>query len=212
MLQPDDLLLTIDGIPVENDGTVLMDDNLKTSFPTMMQLKNNGDTLSLTFMRNGRRYEVAHSIRYHRTNTRLVDKIDLEPRYYIEGGFVFTTPSYYYFKGDAYWAYRNPLLSYYYYGRVLSSDSTEEVVMLSSVLPDKSNVGYHDVSNEVIKKINGQPVRNFAGLIRAFKENRDSQCVIEDADGNKYVLPTRQLDLVNEEIMKRYGISQKMRL
>ena len=212
LLKPEDILMTIDGLPVQNDGTVIMDENLKTSFQTMMQLKNSGDTLTLGFMRNGRMSEEMITVRYHRANARLVDKIDLQPKYYIEGGFVFTTPSYYYFKGDAYWAYRNPLLSYYYYGRVLNSDSTEEIVLLSSVLPDKSNVGYHDVSNQIVTRINGRPVHNFAGLINAFKENKDSQCVIEDEDGNKYVLSTRELEQINTDIMKRYGISQKMRL
>lgn len=211
-LLPDDVLLEIDSIPVQNDGTILLNDNLKTSFETALQIHNAGDEITLFILRAGQPVIVKTPLRYKRTYARLVDKIELEPKYYIEDGFVFTTPSYYYFKGDPYWAYRNPRLSYYYYDKTLSNEAREEIVLLSSVLPDQSNVGYHDVNNRIIKKINGQPVRNFATFIQAFKDNKDSEIVLEDVEGSKYVIPTQNLEQTNQDIMKRYGIRDKMRL
>lgn len=212
LMDEGDVLLSIDSMAVQNDGSVIIDENRKTSFETLLQLKGMHDTLTLALIRNGRRLELQHEISYTGSKYRLVDKIDLQPKYYIEDGFVFTTPSYYYFKGDAYWAYHNPKLSYYYYGEVLNSDSTEEIVLLSSVLADKSNVGYHDLTNRIIKRVNGKRIKQFSDLIEAFKTTEGSYHVIEDEAGAKYVLNTENLEQINGEIMKRYGIPQKMRL
>jgi len=212
LLLPNDVLLAIDSIPVQNDGTILLNDNLKTSFETALQIHNAGDEITFYILRNGEPVIVKTPLHYSRAKVRLVDKIELQPKYYIENGFVFTTPSYYYFKGDAYWAYRNPQLSYYYYDKTLSNAELDEIVLLSSVLPDQSNVGYHDVNNRIIRKVNGQPVRNFAAFIEVFKDNKDSDIVLEDTDGSKYVIPTANLPQINQDIMKRYGIRDKMRL
>ncbi len=211
-LRPDDVLTEVGDLPVENDGTILMDGSLKTSFETALQLGNLGDTVKLQLLRGGRPVAISIPLKYARASARLVDKIDLRPRYYIEDGFVFTTPSYYYFKGDSYWAYNNPELSYYYYDHVLSADTAGEIVMLASVLPDKSNVGYHDVSNKIIRKVNGRPVRNLTDLIDAFRKTRDTDMILEDEDNSKYVISTSDLEQTTQTILQRYGIRDKMRL
>ncbi len=210
VLQPDDILLSVDSMDVQNDGSVALNANVKTTFETIIKNKSVGDTVSLTLLRDGVDTTVKKVLAYSRSKDLLVGKVDLAPKYYIQNGFVFTTPSYYYFQNESYWQYYYPLLSYYYYGKILNTPEVEELVMISSVLPDKSNIGYHDISNKIVARINTYPIRNFNDLVRAFAHITD-YFVIEDTEGNKYVLDTKDLAQTNAEILRKYGIPQQMR-
>jgi S1-C subfamily serine protease len=209
-VEPDDVLLGVDGMDIQNDGSMYINNDVKTTFETVIKNKNTGDTVSLHLLRQGLDTVVRQPLEYTRSRELLVGKVDLSPKYYIQDGFVFTTPSYYYFQDESYWQYYYPQLSYYYYAKVLNNPGMEEVVIISSVLPDKSNVGYHDVSNKIVRSINGYEIRNFNDLIRAFDRPSDYYTIV-DSDGNKYVLDAAHLEENNREIFRKYGITQQMR-
>lgn len=209
-IESDDILLGVDGMDIQNDGSVYISNDVKTTFETVIKNKNTGDTVSLHVLRQGLDTLIRQPLEYTRSKELLVGKVNLSPKYYIQDGFVFTTPSYYYFQDESYWQYYYPQLSYYYYAKVLNDPEMEEIVIISSVLPDKSNVGYHDVSNKIVRRINGYDIRNFNDLIRAFERPSDYYTII-DSDGNKYVLDAAQLEGNNREIFRKYGITQQMR-
>lgn len=210
VIEPDDILLSVDQMDIQNDGSVYINNDVKTSFETIIKNKNVHDTVAIHLLRHGTDTTIQIPLEYTRAKQLLVGKVDLEPKYYIQDGFVFTTPSYYYFQDESYWQYYYPQLSYYYYGKVLNTPEQEEIVMISSVLPDKSNVGYHDVSNRIVSKINGYEIRNFNDLIKAFDRPSDFY-TIEDSEGNRYVLDASNLDENNIEIFRKYGITKQMR-
>lgn len=210
VIEPDDILLSVDHMDIQNDGSVYINNDVKTSFETIIKNKNVKDTVALHVLRQGTDTTILLPLEYTRAKQLLVSKVDLEPKYYIQDGFVFTTPSYYYFQDESYWQYYYPQLSYYYYAKVLNTTEQEEIVMISSVLPDKSNVGYHDVSNRIVSKINGYEIKNFNDLIRAFDRPSDFY-TIEDSEGNRYVLDASNLNENNIEIFRKYGITKQMR-
>jgi S1-C subfamily serine protease len=210
VIEPDDILLSVDHMDIQNDGSVYINNDVKTSFETIIKNKNVNDTVALHILRQGTDTTILLPLEYTRAKQLLVSKVDLEPKYYIQDGFVFTTPSYYYFQDESYWQYYYPQLSYYYYAKVLNTTEQEEIVMISSVLPDKSNVGYHDVSNRIVSKINGYEIKNFNDLIRAFDRPSDFY-TIEDSEGNRYVLDASNLNENNIEIFRKYGITKQMR-
>lgn len=210
VIEPNDILLSVDHMDIQNDGSVYINNDVKTSFETIIKNKNVNDTVALHILRNGTDTTILLPLEYTRAKQLLVGKVDLEPKYYIQDGFVFTTPSYYYFQDESYWQYYYPQLSYYYYAKVLNTTEQEEIVMISSVLPDKSNVGYHDVSNRIVSKINGYEIKNFNDLIRAFDRPSDFY-TIEDSEGNRYVLDASNLNENNIEIFRKYGITKQMR-
>ncbi len=209
-VEADDILLGVDNMDIQNDGSVYINNDVKTTFETVIKNKNTGDTVSLHLLRHGLDTVIMQPLEYTRSKELLVGKVDLSPKYYIQGGFVFTTPSYYYFQDESYWQYYYPQLSYYYYAKVLNDPEMEEIVIISSVLPDKSNVGYHDVSNKIVRSINGYEIRNFNDLIRAFDRPSDYYTLV-DSDGNKYVIDAAGLEENNREIFRKYGITQQMR-
>lgn len=209
-VEPDDILLSVDSLDIQNDGSVYINNDVKTSFETLIKNKSTGDTVGLHLLRHGLDTFIRQPLEYTRSKELLVGKVDLAPKYYIQDGFVFTTPSYYYFQDESYWQYYYPQLSYYYYAKVLNNPEMEEVVIIASVLPDKSNVGYHDVSNKIVRSINGYEIRNFNDLIRAFERPTDYYTIV-DSEGDKYVLDASELEENNQEIFRKYGITQQMR-
>ena len=204
-LKPDDILLSLDGLPIQNDGGVYINQDVKTNFETIIKNKNQCDTAVLKVLRSGIDTLMYVILDYKPVNTLLVSKVDLNPKYFIEDGFVFTTPSYYYFQDDSYWQYYNPKLSYYYYAKVLNNTDQQQLVMISSVLPHKSNVGYHDLSNKIVAKVNGMTIRNFKDLVHAFELPSDFY-TIEDEDKNRYIIDGTNLAANNAEILSKYGI------
>jgi S1-C subfamily serine protease len=209
-LEPDDIVLSIDGRAVLNDGSLYLTDEIKTSFETLIKNKGMGDTVAIRVLRFGTDTVLYQPLHYNRTKSLLVGKVDLSPKYYIQNGFVFTTPSYYYFQNEPYWQYYYPEFSAYYYGKELNTAEREELVMISSVLPFRSNLGYHDVKNKLVHKINGYNIRNFNDLVRAFERPTDYY-IIEDSEGRKYIFDSARLEDDNQEIFRKYGITKYMR-
>lgn len=210
LLRPNDILLNVDGHPVMNDGAVYLNPQVKTTFISLIQSKVACDTLSLTLFRDGLDTVLECILMYDNKPGRLVPKVDLAPKYLIQDGFVFTTPSYYYFQDLSFWQYYYPQLSYYYYGRVWTHPEQREIIIIASVLPDASNVGYHDVSNKIVSKINNYPVRDFDDLVDIFRKKRDF-FVIEDTEGNRYVIDGSSLEQNNAVILQKYGINSPLR-
>lgn len=211
VVQPNDILLSIDSIPIQNDGTLYINYNLKANFETYLKNRNRGDSVVLQILRDNRDTLISCTLDYGYSRPYLINKVDLNPRYLIQNGFVFTTPSYYYFQGESYWQYYNSKLSAHYYSKALNSPETEELVIISSVLPHHSNVGYHDVSNRLITKINGIPLSNFNDLIEAFHATFADYIVLEDDSGRKYIIDNLSLKENNAAILKKFGIDRQMR-
>jgi hypothetical protein len=193
-----------------NDGTVYLNPQVKTTFISLIQNKVACDTLTITIFRNGRDTTLKSILQYDNKPRTLVPKVDLAPKYLIQDGFVFTTPSYYYFQNQSFWQYYYPQLSYYYYGRVWTHSEQREVIIIASVLPDASNVGYHDITNKIVARINNYPLRDFDDLVDIFREKRD-YFVIEDTEGSKYVIDGKSLEQDNAAIYKKYGINNPSR-
>jgi len=53
------------------------------------------------------------------------------------------------------------------------------IVLITYVLPDPYNIGYHDVNNVAVARVNGQPVDSIADVAAAFDEPLDGFHVIE---------------------------------
>ncbi len=209
-LRPDDILIEVDSLMIQNDGSTYLSNGIKTTFETIIKNKVTNDTVHLRLLRQGVDTGIFVPLRYTYFKHYLLPKVNLEPKYYIEGGFVFTTPSFNYFQNESYWQFYNPYLSYIYYSRIFADNEKEEIVMIASVLPHKSNIGYHDLSNRIVEKVNSKTIRNFSDLVNVFKEDTDI-FIIEDNTGRKYAIEGRNKDATNEEVKSRFGIPNLLR-
>jgi len=81
-----------------------------------------------------------------------------------------------------------------------------EVVVLTQVLADESNVGFQEFSDNVIVKVNGQSISTLLDLIKAIKQHTGKYHTLVDSRGFTICL---QDDLVRRStatILAKYHI------
>ena len=79
--------------------------------------------------------------------------------------------------------------------------------MLVEVLADEINVGYHDLDNRVVSRVNGKKISTMADLVTAFENHSGKYHIILDERGHQIVLDKRKVDQDSQRILKRYRIA-----
>ncbi|GIM06582.1 hypothetical protein Vretimale_10808 [Volvox reticuliferus] len=186
VLQPDDVLLSFDGTPISNDGTVPFRTGERIAFSYLITSKFVGDSARLDVWRGGKKMELtvtlskpAALVPPHLSNR--------DPPYLIVGGLVFTTASEPYLQSEYGSDYGSDapvkLLDRLYHGFPKSAD--EEVVVLSQVLACDATLGYEDVYNVQLLQFNGQPVNNLAQLATSVRQALKTEQAAEAAGGGE---------------------------
>lgn len=207
----DDVLVAIDGYPVEEDGTVEFRRGERTFLGYIWQQKHIGDTVDVDIVRHGERKRFTIPLTKTIGMERLVPNMqyDRMPTYYIYGGLVFIPLVLNYLKeyGDEdNWRVNSPveLLNYYENGE--PSEKLKQVVILAKVLADDVNIGYHTYMDGVIVAVNGVNVTNLNDVIAAIENNKGAFHVFEDSKGHRLILDREQAFKRGPEILRRYKI------
>ncbi|MFQ6066283.1 MAG: S1C family serine protease [bacterium] len=209
-LKSGDVILSIDGENVENDGTIEFRKDQRTFFAYLVQKKYINDTVKFEILRENKIRDIEIRLSKPMNFWRLVphEQYDMAPRYYILGGLVFEPLTLNFLKewGKNWYddAPRN-LVNYYYQGE--PAEDRREVVVLIKVLADETNVGYHDLRYNVISQVNGRKISTIRDLIRAFEEHEERYHLIVDEVGYKIVLDKSKVDKNNQRILEKYKIS-----
>ncbi len=212
ILKVGDVVLSIDGVDVESDGTVEFRENERTFFGLVIQNKYIGDTLDFEVLRDGKVMNVKINLSIPVNHCRLVpnDQYDVEPSYYIVGGLVFQPLTRNYLDVRLYdedYASDNFFNLFNYYDAGEPTEDRREVAVLASVLADEINVGYHDLKDIVISHVNGRKIVTMKDLVKAVEENDGEYHVFIDEHGKEIVLDRGETGKRNELILKRYKVS-----
>ncbi|MGD2270472.1 MAG: serine protease [Desulfobacterales bacterium] len=205
-----DVILAIDGHDVADDGTVEFRPKERTSADYYVQIHQIGETLSLDLLRDGREKRVWIVLNKPVGFSDLVPRAryDIRPTYYIYGGLLFISLSQNYLMAWGNDWYRNAprhLVAAYQQG--LPTIVGEEVVVLSKVLPDEINSGYHDVSDLIIARVNGRKINHLRDLIRIVEKDNDSNFVVfESRQGFKVVLERKSAEAAQDKILETYSV------
>ena len=211
LLKPDDIILSVDDNDVENDGTIIFRKGERTYLGYAWQKKQMNEKLSLKISRYGKISDIVVNLNRHIGFERVVanKQYDQPATYFIAGGLLFEPLTRNYLEEygtERDWSINAPkdLLSMY-----LNSEPTPEMreaIILVKVLADEINIGYHAVSNVVIKRVNGRNISTMADLVNAFENNREEFHVIEDINGFQLVLDRKTVDSLGGSILQRYNI------
>ena len=82
-------------------------------------------------------------------------------------------------------------------------------MILSQVLPDVVNIGYQELRNMVVKKVNGKRVVNLESMVEALQNSQTGFHRVEFLPGSErvqIVLPVQELVSADERIMKNFQI------
>jgi hypothetical protein len=176
ILQEKDVMLSIAGYPIANDGTIPFrpGERLNSNYPLCFHQP--GDHLSLDILRGGKPMAVTLTLK---EDPRLVPSLayDVSPTYFIFDGLVFTPLTLNYMR-----AKEGADFSTYYYDGLPGPDR-KQVVLISHVISHEINKGYgSSCSNLVVRSVNGHPISEMKDLLKAFDDPKGGWHVIETGD------------------------------
>ncbi|HPF05557.1 MAG TPA: serine protease, partial [Spirochaetota bacterium] len=209
ILQIDDVLMSIDNVRIENDGSIEFRPGERTSLNYLVQRKYINDRINLSILRNGKIKNLKIKLTVTMNSTRLVpfEQYDTAPTYYITGGLVFSPlTKNYLLEWGSQWFFSAPSKLLYFYQNGIRTADKKEIVLLTKVLADEINLGYHNMDNAVIEKVNGRKIADMSDLVKAVEENKDQFHVFEDDSGNKIVLKREIVNQFSGRILETYRV------
>ncbi|HDT15089.1 MAG TPA: serine protease [Firmicutes bacterium] len=204
VLRENDVILSMDGIDIDNDGTVPFRMQDRINFAHVINTKYGGDTLKISVLRDKKKKDIKVRLK---GREELIQSViyDKKPEYYIFGGIVFTklTGNFLREWGDVRKAPVELVKNYYH---DIKTQDKQEVVILLQVLADDTNVGYHNFRAMPLENVNGKAVKDMNGLIEAVESNKEKYIVFEFSGKAKIVLEHEKSKKASLDILDRYMI------
>ncbi|MBI4054586.1 MAG: trypsin-like peptidase domain-containing protein [Elusimicrobia bacterium] len=208
LLQEGDVLVSFGGKSVAGDGTTVQRLGERVHFSHLLSSYQLGQQVPAEISRQGRLQKILVPLEHE---TRLVPgpRYDVRPTYFIFAGLVFV-PLTRDYMGT--WEWQNvPEIFKYYFFHGLPSQERKEVVVLSKVLPQEVNVGYHEVTDVIVRSVNGRNISQMRDLAEAFRHPQGNYQVVDleahATFGTRIVLDASQAQKAHGEILSRYGIA-----
>jgi len=206
----DDVILSIDSSDIENDGSIEFRPGERTSLNYIVQKKFINDTITIKVLRNGEIKELKVKLTVPMNSARLVpfEQYGTPPTYYITGGLVFAPlTKNYLLEWGSQWFFTAPTKLLDLYQNGLRTEDRREVVLLSKVLADEINLGYHDIDNLIIAKVNDKKISAMKDVVDAIENHKGIYHIIEDDTGRKIIIRKDQVDKYSDRILQTYRIN-----
>lgn len=217
-LKPLDIILEVDGYQIDPAGNY-KDPDFGRLILENLAVKNKfaGDIVNFKIYRDGKEQLVKFKLPPVSYSDKLVPQqlFDREPEFFILGGLVFQPLSEPYLKSfGSEWRRLAPFRLVY----LSAQEATPEkpsLLVLSMVLPDSFNIGYHDYRGLVVNKVNNRQVFSIEDLQTAIKSPIDGYHIIEFQKGDslrKIVIDARNESDATARILKRFGIPSREKI
>eukprot|EP00742_Colponemidia_sp_Colp-10_P011005 GILJ01012166.1.p1 GENE.GILJ01012166.1~~GILJ01012166.1.p1 ORF type:complete len:580 (-),score=90.18 GILJ01012166.1:114-1853(-) len=206
-LRKDDVLLSVDGAVLADDGTVEFRRGERVSFIHTISSKFVGDSCSLKILRNGEMKTFDVKL-VNPTNLVPVHCSGKTPAYLIYGGLVFVPLNRPYLQNEygKEWDKKAPIRLCDLAFNAQMEHEGDQVVLLSQVLAGEVNVGYHNVGNIQLESINGVPVRNMKHLKELLQNNREPFVRFDLYKDKVIVLRVADVESTKDELTKEHSI------
>ena len=216
VLRADDVLLKIAEFPVASDATILFQSN-RVFCALGFQLCQSGDSVSAQVWRDGKLRDVNVTVEAGGDDQREGNQYDVQPRYFVFGGLVFTPLSLDYLRdagregSEAAAGELNYEL--FFRNREEPELAREEPVVLSSILTDAVNANFSTRGRVLVDRINGIRIEKIADVIRAFTTSTNAYDVIEFGKRGVFeTLDHAEAVRANDNILKTYGVPKDRHL
>ena len=214
-LQPGDVVLTVNGIPVDSSAMIELDGE-RVKLEELAERGFKGDTLTFGIMRGGERMEVQVQLSPLPGSAIVGNVYDELPRYVQFAGMVFQPLQ------------RNVVVAHHMeptdfivemddYIRCGGSLKKEDIVVLTKVLRDEVNARFSDYGSRIVSKVNGVEVKGLKHLYTLLYPGEGKEAplftVIEFKDASRpFVVENAVLPAANARISAGYNIPEAARL
>jgi len=213
-LEPGDVVLSVDGVPVDPSGQIVHSKYGKLSFAVLANLEHRpGDRVDVRVVRGGERRTVSMLLRAAPPETDRVPayRMDKGPDYAVRGGLVFQELSVPYLGLYGEWRRAGPL-------RLVVEEDLEGFwpapdghhdVVLTHVLADPCNVGYQGYRDFLVESVNGVPARSLADVRTGFTRPEGRFHVVTLAPGQgagRLVLDAAEAEASVARVRAQFGV------
>jgi S1-C subfamily serine protease len=208
-----DVLTRIGDTPIDNQGMVKLDKDLRVSFAYRIQHDAENGSVPMTIVRAGRSMKIQLPVAAQHP-TLIADLHGSYPSYFIYGPLVFSPATWQFlssFENNAglmrmLGAVKSPLIT-----RAFDPPDaeTEELVVISSpFFPHQLANGYSNPAGSVIYSINGTHIRSLKHLVAVLRDLKDPYVTIEfDQKGNEALVFSRTAMLAaTDDILTDNGV------
>jgi S1-C subfamily serine protease len=218
-IQKGDVILQIDGQAVDQDGNYKDPQYGKIAVTHLLGARHfHGDRIKVSLMRKGQLSELELTLLHRPREEAVIEPyvIDRGPKFYIVGGLVLQELSRQYLKEwGSDWLKKAPE-QFVYFDRMqneLFKNGPEKLVILSRVLPSATTVGYEDLAQLVVTKINGMPLKRLADVPTALAKAKNGLHQIDfDGDPTTIYLDAQQVVADEKALSRKYRLPELSRL
>jgi hypothetical protein len=211
-----DVITKIGDTPVDDQGMIKLGDELRVHFQYLIQHIATNGTVPLTIFRAGKEQKI--NLPVSANYPRLIPDLNgAYPSYFIYGPLVFSAATDEYLGGmlrtkygtsvaARFSAEGNPLLSRM--GDEPAFPGESLVVISSPFFPHKLAQGYSSPRAEVVKSINGVPVKNLNHLVQLLRDSTDEFIRVdcENRFGESMIFPRAAMLAATDEILTDNGV------
>jgi len=211
-MEQGDVLLSIAGYPIANDGTVEFRPKERTDYTHYIDAKQLGESINAEVLRKGTIEHLTFSLNQTRKAYLLVpqEKYEQMPRYFIYGGIVFTPLTKNLLKR---WGSDWPDSAPSALVEEISNWVTEEkkeVVTALKILAADVNTGYHDIRTWVVTEVNGKEIKDFDEFFQIVTHATEPYLVFKDEMGYQIVIDRKKAEESHEQVLRTYRIERDL--
>ncbi len=221
VLRPRDVLLSLGGHAIDAVGNYRHPRYGRLRFSHLITAEYGpGDTLLARVLRDGSEIDVPIELRRYPSSLRLIAwRRDYEaPPYLVAGGLVFRELDGAYLRtwGEK-WRDQAPvrLVTRIYLESHGQGPDRRRIVLLSSILPDSYNLGYHDLSDRFVERVNGRVADSIADVAEAFEHPDGGFHVVTlepNDERHDLVLDAATFSAASKRILETYSVLDSVRL
>lgn len=216
VLQPGDVMTRIDEFNIDNDGMIQIY-GLRLSISEVIESKQVGETLQLTFYRQGQLDRATATIALNRPVLEQARQYDRQPPYVCFAGLVFVPATRNFLETwGSRWPREVPFYLRYLFAHSIHLNTDrqrKEYIVLSAIMSDEVNSYAYDFKNQVVESINGINIHGLNDVHDAFKKSTDSFYTIRFMGDNRILrIDAQKAQQRHQLILEKYSIPAESRL
>jgi S1-C subfamily serine protease len=221
VLRARDILLELDGFAIDAIGNYEHPRYGRLNLAHLpLDGHRPGDVLRARVWREGREIETSLTLQRYSAEARLIPwrRENFAPAYLVAGGLVFRELDGDYLRAwGPNWSGSAPgeLVFRYHLDAHNQTQPGDRIVILSHVLADAYNIGYHDAGEFVVETVNDRPIRSIAALAEAFERPVTGFHTVTFAPNGslrELVLDAEHFESASAQIAEAYGVPFRARL
>jgi hypothetical protein len=205
-----DVITRIGDTPVDSEGMVKVGANLRVRFQYLVQKVAKQGLVPLTVVRGGKEMAIQMPVAGDRPML-IPDLQGAYPSYFVYGPLVFSTATAQFAGGNNHLMgmfifFGSPLVTRR--GQSPAFQGEELVVVASPFFPHKLAKGYSNPAAEVVKSVNGIPIKNLPHLVQVLRDEKDEFIALAFArsGSESMIFPRREMLAATDEILSDNGI------